>query len=141
MTPEEWGKHGWKFIHAVTLGYPLHPTEEDKKYYRNFISDLQHVLPCTKCQKHLEDHLKESPLEEKDLENRSNFVKWGIDLHNRVNASLGKKNYTYDDALIEMYRIPSDNYALKVALLTLFIILIVIIIIMIIFFSVKNRKN
>ena len=34
ITPQEWGPHGWKFIHYVSLGYPENPTEEDKHKYK-----------------------------------------------------------------------------------------------------------
>ncbi len=29
--PKDWGPHGCKFIHYITLGYPKNPSNEKKK--------------------------------------------------------------------------------------------------------------
>ena len=36
MDPKIWGPPGWLFLHTITFNYPTNPTEEDKKYYKNF---------------------------------------------------------------------------------------------------------
>ena len=35
MLPEIWGKHGWNFLHLITMGYPDNPTEDEKRQYRS----------------------------------------------------------------------------------------------------------
>ncbi len=37
------------------------------------------------------------------LENRDSIIRWTVDLHNRVNNSLGKREWTYDEA-VNAYR-------------------------------------
>ena len=49
ITPNLWGPHGWKFMHYISLGYPINPTSEDKINYKNFYYSLQDILPCDKC--------------------------------------------------------------------------------------------
>lgn len=89
--PKDWGPHGWKFIHYVTLGYPMKPTETDKIKYKNFFSSLSNVIPCELCANNYKKHLKEVPLTNTILKNRNNMMAWGIKMHNLVNMENGKK--------------------------------------------------
>jgi len=36
IKPNIWGPHGWKFMHYVSLGYPVNPTESEKQNYKNY---------------------------------------------------------------------------------------------------------
>ena len=60
--PDTWGPEGWKFIHYVTIGYPRNPTNQDKIKYRNFLTSLQDVIPCSICANNYKKHLIEYPL-------------------------------------------------------------------------------
>src|ERR1044071_8282532 len=102
MLPEIWGRYGWYFFHFVTMGYPDNPTIQDKIHYSQYIQNLQYVLPCDKCKNNLKQHLKKYPLTTEALANRTNFVKWGIDLHNIVNYYFGKPMVSYDEALADL---------------------------------------
>jgi hypothetical protein len=99
MTPQIWGKHGWKFIHAVTMGYPDHPTPMDKVHYKTFFESLQYILPCSKCSKNLSEHYQKLPLTDEVLSSKTSLVKWGIDLHNIVNYYTNKPLLSYADAI------------------------------------------
>lgn len=99
MLPELWGKHAWIFIHLVTLDYPEHPTESDKKNYYQFFDSLQYVLPCAKCRKGYAQHIKKYPLNDQVLFNRDNLIKWAIDIHNVVNYYNGKPMLSYSEAM------------------------------------------
>ena len=44
IKPEFWGPPGWKFMHYISLGYPIHPSENDKLNYKNFYYSLQYIL-------------------------------------------------------------------------------------------------
>ena len=57
--PNVWGPHGWKFMHYVSLGYPQVPTENDKRNYKEFYSNLKNVLPCKTCAMNYERNLTE----------------------------------------------------------------------------------
>jgi len=98
IKPAIWGPHGWKFLHYVSMGYPVNPSYEDKLNYKNFYHSLQHVLPCEKCAQNYKQNLVKLPIDN-HLENRDSLVKWVIDIHNKVNNELGKDKVEYEEAL------------------------------------------
>ena len=100
--PTEWGPFGWKFIHYITLGYPNNPTALDKQKYMNFFNSLQYVLPCSICSAHFQENLKLYPLTYELLSDKMKFIEWGILMHNLVNISNKKKEYTMDEGLKEI---------------------------------------
>lgn len=113
MNPSQWGKEGWRFFHAVSLGYPDDPTEEDKRNYYTFYSTLQHILPCGICRNNEAEHFRKRPLTLDDLKDRESLVSWGIDHHNSVNAMLGKKILTKQEAFQKYHSTP--NYKVYIA--------------------------
>ena len=97
--PEQWGPHGWKFIHFITLGYPDKPTKEDKNRYKNFFLSLADVIPCILCKNNYIRHLKIYPLTDYVLKTRINLMAWGIKMHNLVNMENNKKEYSVKDGI------------------------------------------
>lgn len=98
MLTSVWGPGLWFFLHTISFNYPYHPTKEQKKYYRDFILQLQHILPCRYCRENLKKNLKKLPLCPKNLKNRESFSKWLYKLHELVNKMLGKKSgLTYNE--------------------------------------------
>lgn len=92
-----WGPSAWHFLHTMSFNYPVHPTEEDKKHYMDYVLNLQYVLPCGKCRKNLVKNFKRLPITMADMENRTTFSKYVYNLHEVVNKMLQKKsNLTYD---------------------------------------------
>ena len=65
------GRHSWTLVdvgcfcdlqlHSIAAYYPENPTEEDKKYAREFISSFAHLYPCKVCAKHLKKMLEKNP--------------------------------------------------------------------------------
>ena len=102
--PDVWGPHGWKFIHFVTLGYPNNPSIEEKKTYKYFFESLKTTIPCSICANHYREHLEKFPLSDQVLNNKRNLIEWGINVHNAVNISHGKKVYGYKDGLEEIIK-------------------------------------
>jgi hypothetical protein len=142
MLPEIWGKYGWDFIHLVTMGYPEHPTEDDKKNYHDFIYSLQNVLPCSKCGNNLKSHLKKHPLTNEALSNRTAFVRWGIDLHNIVNYYTGKRMISYEEAMKDINKLMQTNKSTNNALYYILVALgIIIICYLIYYFLIKKRTK
>ena len=92
MVTSVWGPPLWHFLHVISFNYPVHPTEKDKKYYRKFVLNLKHILPCRYCRDNLKKNLKELPLTNKDLKNRDAFSRWMFKLHELINTMLGKKS-------------------------------------------------
>ena len=116
--PNIWGPHGWKFLHYVSLGYPQEPTENDKRYYKDFYTSLQNVLPCATCQGNYKKNLSELPIDNA-LQSRDSLVKWVIDVHNKVNKETNKRELRYDEA-IQLYLTeeqPVLEYCFKILVL------------------------
>ena len=116
--PNIWGPHGWNFLHYVSLGYPQEPTENDKRYYKDFYTSLQNVLPCATCQGNYKKNLSELPIDNA-LQSRDSLVKWVIDVHNKVNKETNKRELGYDEA-IQLYLTeeqPVLEYCFKILVL------------------------
>jgi hypothetical protein len=93
-----WGPALWHVLHTISFNYPVNPTNKEKKYYRNFILNLQHVLPCKYCRINLTNNFKKKPLQICDMENRETFSRYIYDLHETINKMLHKKsNLSYCD--------------------------------------------
>lgn len=98
MVTKIWGPVAWTLIHTISFNYPINPTEEDKKHYRDFIISLQHVLPCKYCRMNLTNNFKQKPLNMCHMKNRETFSRYVYELHELINKMLHKKsNLTYCD--------------------------------------------
>ena len=97
MITSIWGPPLWHYLHTISFNYPVNPTKEQKKYYKQFVYLLKYTLPCKHCRDNLKNNLKELPITSKVLENRHNFSIYMYQLHELVNKMLGKKsNLTYE---------------------------------------------
>jgi hypothetical protein len=97
MLTTVWGPSMWHYLHTMSFNYPVHPSKENKEHYRDFVLNLQNVLPCGKCRKNLIKNFKKLPLTEESMESRKTFSKYIYDLHEVVNKMLKKKSgLTYD---------------------------------------------
>lgn len=98
MLTTVWGPAIWHFLHTMSFNYPVEPTCEQKRQYRDFVLSLRNVLPCGKCRKNLATNLKKMPLEMSDMKSRDTFSKWMFHFHEAVNTMLKKKSgLTYAD--------------------------------------------
>lgn len=147
MDSEVWGPHGWIFLHSITMTYPKIPNEIDKQRYKNFFVNLQNLLPCEKCKEHYKQNLISTPIDN-HLDCRKSLVEWLIEIHNKVNESLGKKRLSFDEVMtyynnlyygdgnkptfLEKHREWFSLRRISIVLLILFIILFII---------VRYRKN
>jgi predicted RND superfamily exporter protein len=167
ITPDIWGPHGWKFIHYITMAYPQNPTSTQKEKYKVFLLLLKDVLPCSLCAKHYEENLNILPLTDHVLSSRDNLVRWGIDIHNKVNESNNKPIYKYEDAIklinnnseckqnivIIKNNIPSDDRVLLISnkkinndsnsymVNTNIIYILIVALIILIFIAIMYKKN
>ena len=93
-----WGPGVWHTLHTISFNYPVSPSVEEKKQYRNFVISLQNVLPCGACRKNLKTNFKHLPLTMKVMDSRDTFSRYIYNLHELVNKMLKKKsNLTYCD--------------------------------------------
>ena len=98
MVTKIWGPAAWHFLHTISFNYPVNPTAEDKKQYRDFILNLQYTLPCKYCRINLKNNFKKKPLNMCFMDSRDTFSRYIYELHELVNKMLGKKsNLTYCD--------------------------------------------
>ena len=93
-----WGPLIWTALHTISFNYPVNPTPENKKHYKDFIYSLRYVLPCKYCRINLTKNLKQKPLLMCHMKNRETFSRYIYELHELVNKMLDKKsNLTYCD--------------------------------------------
>ena len=98
MLTTVWGPSLWHSLHTISFNYPVHPSNEDKINYRNFILNLRYVLPCGKCRSNFKKNMKSLPLTMKHMKSRETFSKYVYELHELINTMLLKKSgLTYDD--------------------------------------------
>ena len=92
MVTKIWGPIMWTALHTISFNYPVNPTLEDKKHYKDFIYNLRYVLPCKYCRINLIKNLKQKPLLNCHMKNRETFSRYIYELHELVNKMLDKKN-------------------------------------------------
>jgi hypothetical protein len=98
MLTTVWGPSMWHTLHTMSFNYPVEPTADDKRKYRNYVLSLKYVLPCGKCRKNIRKNFKKLPLTMKHMKNRATFSKYMYDLHEVVNTMLKKKSgLSYED--------------------------------------------
>ena len=98
MLTTVWGPSLWHSLHTISFNYPVEPTKEDKKHYRDFIHSLCYVIPCKYCRMNLRNNFKSLPLKMSDMKNRDTFSRYIYNLHELVNKMLKKRSgLTYND--------------------------------------------
>lgn len=85
-----WGGSAWTFEHAITFGYPVNPTPEDKIKYKNHFESLADVLPCRYCRDSYRKFITtgDTKLSDEVLANRDTLTKWFHKIHDMVNDKL-----------------------------------------------------
>ena len=92
------GPSMWHYLHTMSFNYPVKPSKQDMKYYRQFILNMKNVLPCKYCRINLKNNFKVHPLKSCHMKNRETFSRYVYNLHEIVNHMLGKKsNLSYED--------------------------------------------
>ncbi len=140
MGPDVWGPHGWKFLHFVSIGYPENPTEIEKKKYKTFFTLIKDVLPCSLCGNNYKKHLKEYPLTDKILQDKSKLISWCIKMHNLVNIENNSKVYDDNEALkliLKEKSCPKEGSNKEF----LIVIVIMMIVIALVFYKNLKTKN
>ena len=92
MLTAVWGPSLWHFLHTMSFNYPINPTKQDKINYRNFILNLQNILPCKHCRENLKRNFKVHKLNMCVMKNRHTFSKYIYKLHEIINKMLNKKS-------------------------------------------------
>lgn len=87
-----WGPSLWHYLHTMSFNYPVNPTPDDKKHYRDFILNLKYVLPCKYCRQNIVKNFKIHPLTLAEMASRDTFSRYVYKLHEIVNTMLKKKS-------------------------------------------------
>jgi hypothetical protein len=90
MMTTVWGPPMWHYLHTMSFNYPVNPSLEEKRHYRNFVLNLKNVLPCKYCRQNLKLNFRKLPLTMAQMENRDSFSRYLYELHELVNRMLGK---------------------------------------------------
>ncbi len=98
MLTTVWGPMIWNTLHLISFNYPVHPTEEDKKHYHDYLVSLGNVLPCKYCRDNYRANLTRTGFAPTVFNNRETFSRFIYDLHNEVNKMLKKPiELSYED--------------------------------------------
>ena len=93
ISPDVWGPFFWNTMHIAALGYPKEPTYADKRAAKEFFEALTRLIPCAICREHYTAHIKQKPISV-SVDKREDLFRWTVDLHNKVNKTLGKPEKT-----------------------------------------------
>lgn len=91
MLTSTWGPMMWLILHMISFNYPVEPTQQQKKWYKLFVTSLTWTLPCGACRRNLRKNLRAFPLLARHLKTRATFSRYIYDLHNKVNEMLKKR--------------------------------------------------
>lgn len=83
VNPVKWGPSAWALLHLISFNGDLRMQQA-----KAFVSTLREVLPCPACREHFVAHINEIRFPRSS----ARFARWMYDLHERVNASLGKSH-------------------------------------------------
>ncbi len=86
-----WGQYLWRTLHTITYTFdPKMPTNLREKYVK-FFHVLKDFIPCPICRAHYTKRCESNP-PERNMKTTDALVSWLNNLHNEVNAGLGKPN-------------------------------------------------
>lgn len=98
MMTSVWGPPMWHMLHTISFNYPINPTEEQKKHYYNFYTNIQNILPCRYCRENLANNLTKVPLTMDVFKSRDTLSRFVYTLHETINTMLGKNSgLCYED--------------------------------------------
>lgn len=109
-----WGPSTWVMFHSFAFGYPMNPTNDNKKEYKLFYKTFANVLPCSYCRKSYQEFITsgDTLLNDQVFDNRGTLTYWTYLLHEAVNKKLGVDYcVTYEDMVkrYESYRAKCDK--------------------------------
>lgn len=96
-----WGNHLWAFIHTICI-VDYDDNFDTNQTVMTCLQNLLPVIPCPKCKSEYTEYLQKLPL--LDLREPMVLFYWSVDLHNSVNAKLGKPLWSYERAKTEWCR-------------------------------------
>jgi hypothetical protein len=114
MATSEWGPNCWDFLFTAIIGrYPIKiKTKGDikiKRAFKEFLSNLEMILPCIFCRNSLEIFVKELPIDPY-LVGRIELMYWLYLIKDKVNKKLiCQEKKCYKDEKIKLKQMFSDK--------------------------------
>ncbi|EPY25671.1 hypothetical protein STCU_06572 [Strigomonas culicis] len=96
-TPVQLGNSGWDILHSSAAVYPNHPNPEQQEAMRGFLHGMSYVYACNWCAYHMRLYMREHPPDVRDKRHVSRYV---CELHNEVNARLGKEQVSCEPEVL-----------------------------------------
>ena len=95
-TPAELGNAGWAVLHATAAAFPSEPSGAKQRCFSEFLHAWAGLYPCGACAAHMRAWLRAHPPEQAAAGGRRAASAYVCEMHNGVNARLGKPTYTCD---------------------------------------------
>jgi hypothetical protein len=108
----EWGPVFWKVLHGLAWkagSAPLPGLQGDEiRAWRNLLSNLPKTIPCEECRQHLTNYIIANPIVVPDTYSslKSYVSNWLYELHESVNARLGKQPYLFEELNKDYANVP-----------------------------------
>lgn len=108
----EWGPVFWRLLHGLAWkagSAPLPGLQGDEiRAWRNLLINLPKTLPCEECRHHLVTYISANPIAVPDDygQLKSYVNNWLYELHENVNARLGKPPYLFEELQGEYANVP-----------------------------------
>ena len=96
ISPQKWGRVTWAMMHSLAY-LVVERDEASVRALRVAFLCLPRLLPCRTCREHLHKKMKTLPVPH--AETGWELARWVHDLHNAVNASLGKPELGFEEGL------------------------------------------
>lgn len=93
MRIDQYGPILWHFMHSYSLNYPVIPSESDKARALAYYQSIPSYISCSNCASHFAQLLAENP---PVTDSRASLAEWMFDIHNLVNARIGKPQFTQE---------------------------------------------
>lgn len=88
-SPGQFGPFAWAYMVLMLVGAPDRLTEDESAAYTRLLTLTAELLPCCACASHAITIFAES-FAEHQPRSRGEFLMWISNVHNKVNARLGK---------------------------------------------------
>lgn len=128
IKPEKFGPYFWGALHLACIG------DGDPQAIRTFVDTFALVIPCEGCRVHFGEVLKQNPVPQTD--DPIELFNWSVDVHNIVNARIGKTTMGYDEA----YKVWMTMKPPEPSHFDFKILIIILLVLALIFMFFRNKK-
>ena len=93
LSPKEWGRHAWAFLHSASFSYPETPNTTQINSAKQVFTNIGNILPCPVCRDHYNKNIKKNPPR---VNSQEELSRWLVEIHNEVNRSRLRETVDYD---------------------------------------------